>query len=74
MKRAYINIPMGQIHYRIDGRGEVLILLHQATLASDEYSEMIPLLADKFQVIAPDIPGHGNSVKPPSNCSNGVCS
>ena len=28
MKRAYTDIPEGQMHYRTEGEGEPIILLH----------------------------------------------
>jgi pimeloyl-ACP methyl ester carboxylesterase len=66
MRRAYCDIPEGQIHYQTEGTGEpVLLLLHQVPFSSDEYSEMMPILAKNYRVIAMDILGYGNSDKPP---------
>lgn len=65
MKRAYVHIGEGQIHYRTEGSGEPLLLLHQTPLSSDEYSLMMPILARKYRVIAMDTPGYGNSDKAP---------
>ena len=39
MKRAYADIPEGQIHYRIEGSGEPVLLLHAATTSSLEYAK-----------------------------------
>jgi hypothetical protein len=30
MKRAYADTPEGQIHYRIEGNGDTILLLHAA--------------------------------------------
>jgi pimeloyl-ACP methyl ester carboxylesterase len=49
------------IHYKIIGRGEPLILLHGYLTDSRIWWKMIPLLKDKFQLIVPDLPGHGKS-------------
>jgi len=65
MKRAYIDLPEGQIHYCYDGRGKPLLLLHQTPLSSDEYSLVMPILAKEYRVIALDTPGYGNSDKAP---------
>lgn len=65
MKRAYVNIPEGQIHYRIDGSGEPLLLLHQTAFSSDEYSLVMPILSKSYQVIAMDTMGYGMSGSPP---------
>lgn len=64
MKRAYIDTPAGQVHYRMQGAGESLLLLHQAKTSSDEYVLMIPILAKNHQVIAMDTLGYGNSDAP----------
>jgi len=36
MKRAYADIPEGQIHYRVEGNGNPILLLHMAVASSDE--------------------------------------
>ena len=41
-----------------------LILLHGFPASSHQYRDMIPALADRFHVIAPDYPGFGNSDMP----------
>jgi len=65
MKKGYASIPEGQIHYREDGRGEPVLLLHQTPTSSDDYSLVIPLLATSFHVIAMDTMGFGMSDLPP---------
>ena len=45
MKRAYAEIPEGQIHYRIEGEGEPLLLLHAAVASSNEFAKVIPFLS-----------------------------
>ena len=64
MKRAYIDTPAGQVHYRMQGVGEPLLLLHQAKTSSDEYVLMMPILAKTHQIIAMDTLGYGNSDAP----------
>ena len=65
MKRAYTDIPEGQVHYRTDGTGLPLLLLHQSVCSSDEYSGVIPILSKTYRVIAMDTLGYGESDKPP---------
>jgi pimeloyl-ACP methyl ester carboxylesterase len=65
MKRAYAEIPDGQIHYQYEGSGSVLLLLHHSTGSSDIYSKVAPILAKSYRVIALDILGYGKSDKPP---------
>jgi pimeloyl-ACP methyl ester carboxylesterase len=43
----------------------VLLLLHGFPSASHQFRELIPLLADRFRVVAPDLPGFGKSDMPP---------
>jgi len=46
------------------GRPAVL-LLHGFPTSSHMFRELIPLLADRYHVVAPDLPGFGNTVSPP---------
>lgn len=69
MRREYINIGMGQIHYQTQGDGETILLLHQTGISSEEYATVGPMLAGKYHVVAPDIPGHGSSDLPPEGFS-----
>jgi pimeloyl-ACP methyl ester carboxylesterase len=41
-----------------------LVLLHGFPSSSHQYRDLIPALADRFHVIAPDYPGFGNSDAP----------
>ena len=38
-----------------------LVLLHGFPASSHQYRNLIPALADRFHIIAPDYPGFGNS-------------
>src|SRR6202035_1068453 len=53
-----------QIHYLIAGHGPSVILLHGYKQTSRMWKPIIPLLEKKFTVIAPDLPGIGNSEIP----------
>ena len=46
------------------GTGPAVILLHGYTQTSRMWRPLIPLLAAKFTVLAPDLPGIGNSEIP----------
>jgi pimeloyl-ACP methyl ester carboxylesterase len=50
-----------KIHYLTAGQGPAVILLHGYTQTSRMWKPIIPLLAKKFTVIAPDLPGIGDS-------------
>ena len=53
-----------KLHYRIAGKGPALILLHGYAETSLMWMPIMPLLADRFTVIAPDLPGIGDSDVP----------
>ena len=54
------------IFYREAGpaNGPVVLLLHGFPTSSHMFRNLIPLLADRYHVIAPDYPGYGNSAAP----------
>src|SRR5882762_4939631 len=53
-----------QLHYLNAGHGPTVILLHGFAETSRMWKPIIPLLAEKFTVIAPDLPGIGDSSIP----------
>jgi len=65
MTKGYVDIPEGQVFYRTEGSGEPLLLIHQRPFSSEEYSPMIPILAQSCRVLAIDTLGHGYSDNPP---------
>ena len=48
-------------HLQRMGRGPIVLLLHGAGGATHSWRDLLPLLAERFDVIAPDLPGHGFS-------------
>jgi pimeloyl-ACP methyl ester carboxylesterase len=42
-----------------------LLLLHGFPSAGHMFRDLIPLLADRFRIVAPDLPGFGQSDMPP---------
>ncbi len=69
MKCAYADLPEGQIHYRTEGSGKPLLMLHMSLHSSNQYSRVIPFLSKTYRAIAMDFPGYGNSYKPPHQFS-----
>ncbi|NET40778.1 alpha/beta fold hydrolase [Okeania sp. SIO2B3] len=69
IKKAFLDTEDGQIFYRIGGEGEPLVLLHMTPRSSDEFQELMAILAPKYRVIAMDLMGLGNSDKPPREYS-----
>jgi pimeloyl-ACP methyl ester carboxylesterase len=61
-----------RIAYRAGGSGPVLVLVHGITSASSTWDAVMPALARRFTVIAPDLLGHGQSAKPRGDYSLGA--
>jgi pimeloyl-ACP methyl ester carboxylesterase len=54
-----------KLHYMTAGHGAPLILLHGYAETSRMWKPILPALAERFTVIAPDLPGIGDSDIPP---------
>ena len=66
-KNQTISIDGQTIFYREAGDKEnapTILLLHGFPTSSHMFRHLIPALADKFHLIAPDYPGFGNSSMP----------
>jgi magnesium chelatase accessory protein len=46
-------------HFQLMGNGPALLLIHGTGAATHSWRAMAPLLARRFTVLAPDLPGHG---------------
>lgn len=51
------------LHYVTGGTGEPLLLLHGFSQCWYEWRKIMPLLADKYTIVAPDLRGLGDSSK-----------
>ncbi len=61
-----------RVTYRVAGDGPVVVLVHGITGNCESWREVMPGLADRFTVIAPDLLGHGGSAKPRGDYSLGA--
>ena len=52
--------------------GPLLVLLHGITSTAEAWREVMPRLAERYTVIAPDLLGHGRSAKPRGDYSLGA--
>lgn len=57
----YVDADGVRVLYREAGpaNASVVLLLHGFPTSSFQYRELIPRLADRYRVIAPDLPGFG---------------
>ena len=67
-KHSYrkINIDGLNVFYREAGRADApaLLLLHGFPTSSHMFRNLIPPLADRLHLVAPDLPGFGQSDMP----------
>lgn len=61
MKRFTVLLDGKPLSYLTGGSGQPLILLHTIGGSAAEYTRIAPYLSRHFQVIALDLPGHGES-------------
>lgn len=52
-------------HVQRMGEGPTLLLIHGTGAATHSWRGLLPLLAQFFSVVAPDLPGHGFTQSPP---------
>lgn len=65
IRKAYIDGPCGQLHYRAAGQGEALLLVHQAYASSGMFLAAFPALVRAgIAPVAVDLPGCGLSDAP----------
>jgi pimeloyl-ACP methyl ester carboxylesterase len=69
MRVTYHTATVGslEVFYRQAGSidAPVILLLHGFPTAGHMFRDLIPLLAGRYRVIAPDLPGFGNTKVPP---------
>lgn len=72
MELHHTTINGHDIAFRREGRGPLLVLIHGMVGSSATWRHVIPALARRFTVVAPDLLGHGASVKPRTDYSLGA--
>jgi len=64
VEQRFISIHGHSIAFRIAGEGPAVVLLHGMAGTSAAWRHVMPALARRFTVVAPDLLGHGASAKP----------
>lgn len=72
MEQREITIHGQRIVYYAGGEGAVLLLIHGMAGSASTWRHVMPALAARFRVVAPDLPGHGDSDKAAGDYSLGA--
>src|SRR3954468_15469128 len=72
MEAQHVSIHGHQVSYRAGGSGPVVLLIHGMAGSSVTWEPVLPDLTRHYTVIAPDLPGHGDSDKPRGDYSLGA--
>ena len=77
LRRQFVDTPLGQAHLVSagldtppgDAASPPILLLHQTLRSTDEFAELLPLLASRGRAVAAlDLPGYGASAPLPPGC------
>ncbi len=69
---SFLDLHGDRVAYREAGQGPAVLLIHGMGGSSLTWHELMPHLAQRFRVIAPDLLGHGLSDKPRGDYSLGA--
>ena len=61
-----ITVKNLKIHYKVFGEGKPFLILHGWRSGSNRWQKVAEVLAEKYMVIVPDLPGFGKSQEPES--------
>ncbi|CAM3702809.1 Haloalkane dehalogenase [Vibrio aerogenes CECT 7868] len=66
VRHQFVSVENTDVFYREAGPADapVILLLHGFPSASHMFRDLIPLLADRYRLIAPDLPGFGQTKAP----------
>lgn len=68
VKHHFARVNGIRMHYVTAGQGEPLLLLHGTPKTNYYWHKLIPLLTEKYTIIAPDLRGFGYTDKPGASC------
>lgn len=54
----FVDLPAQRWHVQIMGQGPVLLLLHGTGASTHSWRDLAPILAQRYTVVMPDLPGH----------------
>src|SRR4051794_12724244 len=72
-RQEEITLHGHRVVYRTAGSGgPVILLIHGITGSAKQWDDVVPMLAEHYTVVAPDLLGHGESAKPRGDYSLGA--
>jgi len=66
LEHQTLHLSRVALHVVSAGSGDPVVLLHGWPETWHEWRKLIPLLADRYRIVAPDLPGLGDSSRPPT--------
>lgn len=64
ISHGWARLSAVSMHYRMAGEGDPVVLLHGWPQTSHEWRHVMPLLSDRYRLIAPDLRGLGDTSRP----------
>jgi len=64
LRARTLTVDGTRLHVVEAGAGPALVLLHGLSATHANWEHTIPAFADRWRIVAPDLPGHGQSAKP----------
>jgi pimeloyl-ACP methyl ester carboxylesterase len=61
IRRGFVRVGDRNVHYRTAGAGPTLVLLHDSPRSSSLHAPLLEAFSDRYEVIALDTPGYGES-------------
>lgn len=56
-----LSLGPAEIHYRDQGKGPVVVLVHSSSSSGGQWRGLVELLEDRFRCLVPDLHGYGRS-------------
>jgi pimeloyl-ACP methyl ester carboxylesterase len=66
LEERFARVKGVHMRYFVGGSGPPLVLVHGLGGAASNWTELVPLLAERYRLLVPDLPGHGGSTPLPA--------
>jgi pimeloyl-ACP methyl ester carboxylesterase len=60
-----LDVNGTHLYYQVTGKGQPLLLIHGLGASARDWEPQVAYFAPRYQVVTPDVRGHGQSDKPP---------